>query len=88
MKSSEIDIAVLRTDEVLPQFVGAHGDYPDMFKALLERAARADACAGDAVDLGGVAAGEKFEHQRQGREYLVAAGGAGADGSGVAIGGA
>jgi GMP synthase-like glutamine amidotransferase len=41
LKSSEIDVAVLRTDEVLPQFVGAHGDYPDMFKALLERAARA-----------------------------------------------
>ncbi len=41
MKSSEVDIAILRTDEVLPQFVCRHGDYPDMFTALLEKAARA-----------------------------------------------
>jgi GMP synthase-like glutamine amidotransferase len=39
LKSSEVDIAILRTDEVLPQFVGRHGDYPDMFAALLEQAA-------------------------------------------------
>lgn len=39
MKSSELDIAILRTDEVLPQFVDVHGDYPDMFTRLLERAA-------------------------------------------------
>ena len=40
MKSSEVGIAILRTDEVLPQFVGEHGDYPDMFAELLEKAAR------------------------------------------------
>ena len=41
MKSSEpLTIAVLRTDEVMPQFVEAHGDYPDMFTGLLQRAAR------------------------------------------------
>lgn len=40
MKSSEVDIAILQTDEVLPQFAGEHGDYPDMFASLLEQAAR------------------------------------------------
>ena len=40
MKSSELAVAILRTDSVLPQFVDAHGDYPQMFEGLLERSAR------------------------------------------------
>ena len=40
MKSSELDIAILRTDEVLPDFVGVHGDYPEMFESLLRAGAR------------------------------------------------
>lgn len=43
MKPSEIDLAILRTDEVLPQFQGAHGDYPAMFEGLILRAAAAHA---------------------------------------------
>ncbi len=39
MKSSELDLAILRTDEVLPQFQPAHGDYPMMFERLISRAA-------------------------------------------------
>ncbi len=39
MKSSELAIAILRTDEVLPQFIDSHGDYPEMFASLLNRAA-------------------------------------------------
>ncbi len=39
MKSSEVDIAILATDEVRAEYVDAHGDYPDMFRALLEQAA-------------------------------------------------
>ncbi|MGD8416282.1 MAG: amidotransferase [Pseudomonadales bacterium] len=39
MKSSELDIAILRTDEVRPEFLDKHGDYPDMFERLLTRAA-------------------------------------------------
>lgn len=41
MKSSDtLALAILRTDEVLPQFVDAHGDYPDMFSRLLRAAAQ------------------------------------------------
>ena len=41
MKSSDaLRVAILQTDEVMPEFVGRHGNYPDMFAALLERAAR------------------------------------------------
>ena len=39
MKSSELDIAILATDEVREEYVDAHGDYPDMFRLLLEKAA-------------------------------------------------
>jgi GMP synthase-like glutamine amidotransferase len=39
LKSSEVDIAILATDEVREEYIDAHGDYPDMFRALLERAA-------------------------------------------------
>ncbi|MEM8767051.1 MAG: GMP synthase [Pseudomonadota bacterium] len=39
MKSSELDIAILRTDEVMADYQDAHGDYPDMFARLLETAA-------------------------------------------------
>lgn len=39
MKSSELDIAILATDEVRAEYVDAHGDYPDMFRLLLEKAA-------------------------------------------------
>ena len=39
MKSSELGIAILRTDEVLPQFIDSHGDYPEMFSSLLNKAA-------------------------------------------------
>jgi GMP synthase-like glutamine amidotransferase len=40
LKSSEsLRIAILRADEVLPQFVDHHGDYPQMFEALLTAAA-------------------------------------------------
>jgi len=37
--SDELSVAILRTDEVLPQFQAAHGDYPEMFSRLLARAA-------------------------------------------------
>lgn len=40
MKSSEVDIAILATDEVRQEFIDEHGDYPDMFQELLEQAAR------------------------------------------------
>jgi GMP synthase-like glutamine amidotransferase len=41
LKSSDrLAIAILRTDEVMPQFQPVHGDYPEMFEGLLERAAR------------------------------------------------
>lgn len=40
MKSSEVDIAILATDEVREEYIGTHGDYPDMFRVLLERAAQ------------------------------------------------
>lgn len=39
MKSSELSIAILRTDEVLPQFIESHGDYPEMFSSMLQQAA-------------------------------------------------
>ncbi len=39
MKSSEVDIAILATDEVREEYIDRHGDYPDMFRTLLERAA-------------------------------------------------
>lgn len=39
MKSSELDIAILQTDEVSPEFIGSHGDYPQMFEALLRAGA-------------------------------------------------
>ncbi len=42
MKSSDLDIAILRTDRVLPQFVGDHGDYPEMFARLIREAGRAE----------------------------------------------
>lgn len=38
MKSSELRVAILQTDEVLPQFLDDHGDYPDMFARLLHKA--------------------------------------------------
>ncbi|MGE0622956.1 MAG: amidotransferase [Pseudomonadales bacterium] len=41
MKPSELDLAILRTDEVLPRFQPEHGDYPGMFEALISRAAAA-----------------------------------------------
>lgn len=41
MNSAELDLAILRTDEVLPQFQPAHGDYPAMFERLITRAAAA-----------------------------------------------
>ena len=34
-------MAILRTDAVVPQFADRHGDYPDMFGALLTRSAAA-----------------------------------------------
>lgn len=40
LKSSEVDIAILATDEVRAEYIDAHGDYPDMFRVLLEKAAR------------------------------------------------
>jgi len=41
LKSSDaLRVAILQTDEVMPEFVGHHGTYPDMFASLLERAAR------------------------------------------------
>ena len=36
----ELSVAILRADEVMPQFIETHGDYPVMFEALLEQAAR------------------------------------------------
>ena len=39
MKSSDVDIAILATDEVRSEYIDQHGDYPDMFAALLEKAA-------------------------------------------------
>lgn len=39
MKSSEVDIAILATDEVREAYIDQHGDYPDMFRVLLEQAA-------------------------------------------------
>ena len=41
MNSSHLDIAILRTDEVLPRFQPEHGDYPGMFERLITRAAEA-----------------------------------------------
>ena len=41
MTSPDLDIAILRTDEVLPQFQPSHGDYPAMFERLVRRAAAA-----------------------------------------------
>ncbi|MFV2090246.1 MAG: amidotransferase [Pseudomonadales bacterium] len=43
MKSSEstLRVGILRTDQVLPQFQSDFGDYPDMFRRLLETAAEA-----------------------------------------------
>lgn len=38
-------IGILQTDSVRPEFRDRHGDYPDMFRALLSRAAR-EAAAG------------------------------------------
>jgi GMP synthase-like glutamine amidotransferase len=39
LKSSEVDIAILATDEVRAEYIDSHGDYPDMFTTLLEQAA-------------------------------------------------
>ena len=39
LKSSDVDIAILATDEVRPEYIDTHGDYPDMFRMLLGKAA-------------------------------------------------
>lgn len=41
LKSLELDLAILRTDEVLARFQPAHGDYPAMFERLISQAAAA-----------------------------------------------
>ena len=43
-----MNIGILQVDSVLPQFQAAHGDYPDMFRGLLEAAAHAN---GQSLDV-------------------------------------
>ena len=40
LKSSDsLSVAILQTDEVMPEYRDRHGDYPGMFAELLKRAA-------------------------------------------------